>query len=444
MAAYVWRRKGISVLWFQRRAPDDIRPIVGKRVIQEPLNTRSPSDAAALARIRAAQLDREWAIIRARKVVQDGRVDAGSILRWSKAVVLNDDLARRQAGELKPGQPYQLPEKFFAALQEKARAIRQTQDEIDPNVGLSATEIFDMMVRVIETVLTAYLNGLPGEQELLERYEQTTGNSVPENERPEITQLIRDLIDRLVPALLERSRDPVTLAMAEPEPTPKVGIRLETFRDRFFNQVSIARHTWTRVKRAFFMLDRLVGNSDIRTVNKDHARELRDILLSYPIGKSEGRVADRMKIRDIPKRKWDRTITGVTVKQYVGVLSQAWKWGMSEGLVDDNPFVGLHIREDGAETAQRVERRDYHHQELSQLFKSPLFTTCKSELKLSLPGNLKVRDHRYWLPWLALYTGARLSELCQLEKANLKRDGKVWYLEITTIDEDNARKKTQD
>lgn len=441
MAKYVWKRRGISVLWFQRRVPDDIRPVIGKSVIQEPLSTRSPSDAAALARIRAAQLDREWASIRARKAIQPGRVDAGAILRWSRATALNDDLARRQTGELEPVQPYQLPEKFISALSEQAQLLRQAQDEIDPSLEPSTADINDMMVRAAETVLTAYFAGLPNEEQLLERYEQASGNSVPDSDRHEIKLLVRDLIDRIVPVVSERSHDPVALAMAEPEPRPKIGIRLETFRDRFFAQVKIAPHTWTRVKRAFVLLGRLVGNPDIRTINKDQARELRDILLAYPIGKSEGRVADKMKLRDIPNQKWGRTITGITVKQYIGVLSRAWKWGISEGLADENPFVGLQIKEDGAETARRVERRDYSDQELLRLFKSPLFTGCKSETRLSEAGKLKVRDHRFWIPWLALYTGARLSELCQLEKSNLKRDGRVWYLEITTIDEDKARKR---
>ncbi len=30
------------------------------------------------------------------------------------------------------------------------------------------------------------------------------------------------------------------------------------------------------------------------------------------------------------------------------------------------------------------------------------------------PGNVLIQDHRYWLPLMSLYSGARLGELCQL------------------------------
>jgi integrase len=48
---------------------------------------------------------------------------------------------------------------------------------------------------------------------------------------------------------------------------------------------------------------------------------------------------------------------------------------------------------------------------------------------------VQVRDHRYWLPILALHTGCRLEELGQLHRTDLKSQDGIWYLDITTTTE---------
>ena len=59
------------------------------------------------------------------------------------------------------------------------------------------------------------------------------------------------------------------------------------------------------------------------------------------------------------------------------------------------------------------------------------------ELKLlfaSLQPNMR-RPYYYWLPWLGLFTGARLEELCQLHLSDIRQEGEVWILDINSKDE---------
>jgi integrase len=58
------------------------------------------------------------------------------------------------------------------------------------------------------------------------------------------------------------------------------------------------------------------------------------------------------------------------------------------------------------------------------LFSSPLFHSCGGDKREHEPGDIKCRDWRYWLPLIALYSGARLGEIAQLlVKDVLKKDG---------------------
>ena len=46
----------------------------------------------------------------------------------------------------------------------------------------------------------------------------------------------------------------------------------------------------------------------------------------------------------------------------------------------------------------------------------------------------------YWVPILALYTGARLNEICQLHVKNIKQRNKIYFIEITDIGNDQRLK----
>ena len=71
--------------------------------------------------------------------------------------------------------------------------------------------------------------------------------------------------------------------------------------------------------------------------------------------------------------------------------------------------------------------------DLGRIFSAPLYTGCvDDERHFNQPGNNIVRRHRFWVPLIALWTGARLGEILQLEKADVRQDESgIWYLAIT-------------
>lgn len=76
------------------------------------------------------------------------------------------------------------------------------------------------------------------------------------------------------------------------------------------------------------------------------------------------------------------------------------------------------------------------------IFLSPLFQKCKGDGFEHLKGKTEIRDWRYWLPWLALYSGARLNELAQLHVADVRQEHEQWILHVTNEGSEGKRTKT--
>lgn len=140
-------------------------------------------------------------------------------------------------------------------------------------------------------------------------------------------------------------------------------------------------------------------------MTRGHLRELRDVLLRYPVGGSVVRLRN-MSLREIAQHDWSRTISPVTVEKLLGFLSQGFRLAVSEGWCDENPGSGLLVGR--SNTSLKNERSDFQEHHLIRLFLSPLFVGCSDNQHALEVGRYRIFDHRYWLPLLALYTGARL------------------------------------
>lgn len=64
------------------------------------------------------------------------------------------------------------------------------------------------------------------------------------------------------------------------------------------------------------------------------------------------------------------------------------------------------------------------------LFATPVWRGCKSEWSRSTPGTLIIRDERFWLPLIAVFSALRQEEICQLELDDIRQEGGIWYFDI--------------
>ncbi|MEG0936484.1 MAG: tyrosine-type recombinase/integrase [Comamonas sp.] len=90
-------------------------------------------------------------------------------------------------------------------------------------------------------------------------------------------------------------------------------------------------------------------------------------------------------------------------------------------LIPKQPWEGMEIQVSKAQT-----RRPWKDEELQQLFSQPLFTTYDTP-----KGKKSGSDAAYWVPLMALYSGARIGELSQLRTCDISLIDGIPMLTIT-------------
>lgn len=182
------------------------------------------------------------------------------------------------------------------------------------------------------------------------------------------------------------------------------------------------------------------GDTPIGEVDKAKAVECEVALSKMPKNWTKAKAYRDKKVREllelsIPKE--DRS-SPKTINDRIAVYSKLFEWAGSRGHYKaENPFKGLGV----AYSAQAKELRlPYSTQQLNFIFSSPVYTGCKSEGRRSQAGEIIIWDGLYWVPLIALLTGARMNEICQLHLTDIRQEQDVWVLDINTEGEDKKVK----
>ncbi|MHA1540479.1 MAG: tyrosine-type recombinase/integrase [Alphaproteobacteria bacterium] len=107
-----------------------------------------------------------------------------------------------------------------------------------------------------------------------------------------------------------------------------------------------------------------------------------------------------------------RPLVSKTVREYLVVFKVFLKFFRQKRRIDDdfNEFIDLPPKSKGEK-----KRRNYSDKEIQKLFNFPSYLQQRYNPKYF---------QRFWVPLIALYTGARLNEICQLEICDIiKVDG---------------------
>jgi integrase len=181
-------------------------------------------------------------------------------------------------------------------------------------------------------------------------------------------------------------------------------------------------------------------------ITKAEVRDWKVLLGLWPVKAAEVKTWKGLSAREIitdnargapPKP----TISRATLRRYMGNLSGYCEWLTSNDYLPANPVSGL-LPGKAPPTNRRATFTDA---QLKTLFTSPLFTTCLSAewRDVVKVGNVAVRDHRYWIPLVMAYSGARPAEIAQLHVGDVRRRHGVWVMHITEENGENKRTKTE-
>lgn len=192
-----------------------------------------------------------------------------------------------------------------------------------------------------------------------------------------------------------------------------------TLRDAFdgWNKVrSRPDDTVTEYRRAVELFIQLHGNMAVADIKRRHALEYREAIQLVPRRRSGTLLKAALPelVEWTKKHPETPRVAAGTINKQLGALQAISLWAHDNGLLPDNavwadPFQRMRLEEEGSDRAPFVKN------ELQVVFDDPLFTA--QEWPVGARGAAGV-----WLPLLALFTGARQSELGGLKASNIVQD----------------------
>jgi integrase len=195
---------------------------------------------------------------------------------------------------------------------------------------------------------------------------------------------------------------------AQPRANPTVTVTLTSLLEGWNREAKPREHTFKSYQKVVATFTKLIGHDDASRVTK----------------------ADVLRFKD----KRLATVSSKTVRDHdLAALKVAFSWGVANGKITSNPAAGVTVK---------VKRRRIRSSSFSPEEAKAILTACLS-LKREGRESEWIYNAKRWAPFICAYTGARIGEVCQLRKQDIRKEGGLWTLHLTpeagNIKTDQAR-----
>ncbi|MBB6249516.1 site-specific integrase [Nitrospirillum iridis] len=199
------------------------------------------------------------------------------------------------------------------------------------------------------------------------------------------------------------------------------------------------RKDYERVLR--LLLEVIGPDCPVDKVTTPHIRDFRDMLLKLPANYAKMAALKGKSLKElVALPAGQKTLSLKTVDKYFGMQRTFFHWCVAEDYLQKVPGEKLKLPTLPSASDARY---PYSPEQLQKIFSSPVYTGSKSLGRRSTPGSLIVRDGRYWIPLVGLFTGARLGEIIQLLLSDVKERDGCSFFDLTEDDEKNQHLKTK-
>jgi integrase len=113
------------------------------------------------------------------------------------------------------------------------------------------------------------------------------------------------------------------------------------------------------------------------------------------------------------RTKLMRHLETATVNKYMSLLSSVFRWGVRHEYAMRNPAEGLMLHADKPADQQR---KAYDLEDIKRVLET-------------LPSD-EHEIFKYWIPIIAMYSGMRREEICQLYISDIRLIGDVWCFDV--------------
>ncbi|MCD1645747.1 site-specific integrase [Marinobacter adhaerens] len=157
----------------------------------------------------------------------------------------------------------------------------------------------------------------------------------------------------------------------------------------------------------------LHGDTSINDVTRESVVKAYAMFKKLPPNRSKKPEYRNLSLHQILELSPSDTISSSTARKFVSRISQFFNWCVKWDLLTKNPAAGLMDKRGNEST----ERLPFDHHDLKRLFGSAEYQSSSFE-----------KSYQYWAPLIALFSGARINEICQLRTQDvIDVDGVVCF-----------------
>lgn len=238
--------------------------------------------------------------------------------------------------------------------------------------------------------------------------------------------------------------EPAHESKAKPTTTARAGETLMDLYEKYaiHKSARVTKDTIEQRRKVVLRFSEYVGhNKKPSNILKTEAGTWRDDLYHWPLHANQKLAFKGKAFKDVIKANESvghPTISVPTIISYVGDVSTYFDWLEREGHIPVNIVAGLAPEKEIGE--QKV--LPFTTDEMREFFNAPIYTGCmgtENIATLTQKGPAHIRDWRFWLPLIALYSGARQGEIAQLETKDIQNEKGIWFIHINNSGEDKRK-----
>ena len=202
-----------------------------------------------------------------------------------------------------------------------------------------------------------------------------------------------------------------------------------------FRETQLRRKVWEQqtalqARKTYALFLEHFGDKPLAYFSRRDAAQFKALLEDLPAnygkaaeyrGLAAKQVAERTKTEDLQR------LSPRTVQRHFAALTTLWQTAIEQGRAEVNIFADWKF---AASKRARDQRQMWETEELRALFATPIWAGCQSEHRRSKPGKLILRDDKFWLPLIAVFSGMRQEEICQLRLADLRQVDGIWVFDL--------------
>lgn len=174
----------------------------------------------------------------------------------------------------------------------------------------------------------------------------------------------------------------------------------------------------------------IIGNKPIQEISRADMTYVKKILQKLPPNRARSPRYRGKSISELVLMPHEKTLNVKTVNIIIEAIASFFEWCVREEYINKNPAKSLQIRD----CRDPKSLRDaFTSDEIRRIFLSEEYLKLKN-----------AKPHYFWPPLIALYTGMRLEEICQLHCGDIRLDVQSgrWIVDICDApDADNAMQK---